>query len=398
MTSSVHSLKSALEEKDDKDPLIAIQARVVTTTINHNNPITSSSSSASSSLSILVPSSYIQYCLCPTLIQGKIACYHAQDISFYKRELHKSHDDTSPLLTIWIICREIKPLYSQKRFFECAWQRKIQVRLMEMNKFECVMVASSHNQENDTCLLYEGKKCEEWPQVVIPRMGSKITHFGLALIRFFESVNENKPFILNESRGIEIAKDKFVTMQKLTAHNISIPKTMLLSLPLNIERVNQQFEYPLILKKVSGSQGKGVMLIQDRVHLADLVEMVDPNAPMLLQEFIKTSMGVDIRVLVLGERVIGAIKRLAKEGFKANYHQGGSVEPFEVTPVIEKLAVGAVKACGLVFAGVDILIGDSEESYRVCEVNYSPGFEGFELATGIDVANEVISYCTKFVQ
>ncbi|KAG2379554.1 hypothetical protein C9374_006671 [Naegleria lovaniensis] len=387
MISSIHSEPQS-SNPEDKD-LITLQATVVTHHQNKNTPLL-----PATSLPILVPSSYIPYKLSPTLIQGKITCHHAQDVSFYKREFHHT-----PLFTVWIICREIKPLYSQKRFFEHAWQRNIQVRLMEMNKFECLVATNScsnSDREVDTAssLLYDGEICKEWPQVIIPRMGSKITYFGLALIRFFEGLKENKPFILNESKGIEIAKDKFITMQKLASQHISIPKTMLLIHPLNIEQVHQHFEYPLVLKKVSGSQGKGVMLIHDRSQLVDLAEMVDPNSQMLLQEFIKSSKGVDIRVLVLGEKVLGAIKRIAKEGFKANFHQGGNVEPFALTPCIENLAVSAVKACGLLFAGVDILMGESSnDSYRVCEVNSSPGFEGFELATGIDVAREVMSFC-----
>ncbi|KAF0973123.1 hypothetical protein FDP41_008627 [Naegleria fowleri] len=330
--------------------------------------------------SILVPRTFSVHNLQPTLIgDNEILFHNAQDPAFYQMKLE------NPQFTVWILCKEVKYLYSQKRIFECAWKANIQVKLMEIGRFEFVVHKGSSN------LLYDGTSID-LPQVVIPRLGAKINYYGLAVLRYLEGIpSPLRPLILNTSSSIEVARDKFFTMQRLVAKNIPVPKTCIAKFPLDIQKIENSFAFPLIFKKASGSQGNGVMLVQDNAQLADIAELVDPNTQLLIQEFIKDSSGKDIRVIVIGGRAIGAMKRIANKGFKSNFHQGGRVEPVQLTLELELLAVESAKACCLDIAGVDILFDG--DSHKICEVNSSPGFEGFELATGIDVAKEILMYC-----
>jgi RimK family alpha-L-glutamate ligase len=223
-------------------------------------------------------------------------------------------------------------------------------------------------------------------------MGAGTTYFALAIIRHLERLGA---LVLNGSQSIEASKDKLATLQILSANSIPIPKTMLAKFPLNIDYVEKEFTYPLVLKTVSGSEGKGVVLCERKSHLEDIASFMeesrDPRVNVILQEFVASSKGKDIRVIVVGGRPIGAMLRTATTGkFKANVAAGGSVEPFQTTPEVEWLAVESARLLGLEIAGVDILFDG--DSYKVCEVNSSPGFEGFEKATGVNVPQEVYNY------
>ncbi|MFC2159977.1 RimK family alpha-L-glutamate ligase, partial [Actinomycetota bacterium] len=189
---------------------------------------------------------------------------------------------------------------------------------------------------------------------------------------------------------------KLATLQLLATNNIPIPKTMLAKFPINISAVEKEFEYPLIIKTITGSQGKGVFLLEDNNKLNDLATLMeiskDSKTNLILQEFISFSKGRDIRVIVIGGRTIGAMLRTAKgKNFKANYSAGGLVEPYELNPAIEWLSIESSRLIGLDIAGVDILF-DKDNNYRICEINSYPGFEGFEKATGINVPEEIFNY------
>jgi len=223
-------------------------------------------------------------------------------------------------------------------------------------------------------------------------MGAGTTYFASAVIRHLERLGV---FVLNSSQSIETAKDKLATLQILSANNIPIPKTMLAKFPLNVEAVEREFTYPIILKTVSGSHGKGVFLCENRSQLEDLADLMelskDPKVNVILQEFASSSKGKDIRVIVVGGRPVGAMLRTAREGkFKANFSTGGAVASFDLNPAVEWLAVESVKVVGLDIAGVDILFDG--DSYEVCEVNSSPGFEGFEKVTGLNIPQEIYQY------
>jgi RimK family alpha-L-glutamate ligase len=230
------------------------------------------------------------------------------------------------------------------------------------------------------------------PDCLIPRIGT-VTYYALAIVRHFERLGV---FILNSSQSMETSKDKLATLQLLASNNIPIPKTMLAKFPINISAIEKEFSYPLILKTITGSQGKGVFLLENRNKLNDIAALMeiskDPKINLILQEFISASKGKDIRVIVIGGRVIGAMLRTSKgENFKANYSAGGKVKALDLNPAIEWLAIESSRLIGLDIAGVDILF-DRENNYRICEINSYPGFEGFEKATGLDVPEEIFNY------
>ncbi|KAG2381366.1 hypothetical protein C9374_006355 [Naegleria lovaniensis] len=338
-------------------------------------------------IQITIPKDYEKFVLKPRVIgeEQKIRIYNAQNTTFYQRKLK------NPVLKMWILIvgRKMKNdlpyyTYSAKRFFETAWRRNIQVELMEIQKFD-MMVA--HDGSNS--IMYDGEVIprEEFPDAVLPRLGAHIDYWGLAVVRQLEKLDI---LVLNGFESLEMTRDKLQTLQQLAKDQIAIPKTMIARFPIDTSIISRHFSFPIILKKSSGSQGKGVLLVQSEDQIKGLGDMLDTTKPMIIQEFIAASKGRDIRAIVLGGKVIGAMMRVAKSGFKSNFHQGGYVKPVKLSNLLEWLAISAAQSVELDFAGVDILI--DRDTYKICEINSSPGFEGFELATGVNVPDQLFNY------
>jgi gamma-F420-2:alpha-L-glutamate ligase len=293
-------------------------------------------------------------------------------------------------MKIWILAREGNfNSYENMRFKEVAEKSGIDLSFVAPTNFDLIVTKGGSKS-----ILYQGNTMD-LPDCLIPRRGSSSTYFTLAVIRHMERLGIP---VVNSGQSIEAAKDKLATMQILAAHNIPIPKTMLAKFPLDLANVEREFSLPIILKTVSGSKGKGVFLCENRTQLEDLSDLMeiskDSKVNVILQEFISSSRGRDIRVIVIGGRPIGAMLRTASEGrVKANVHAGGSVSMFPMNREIEKLSVECADLLGLEIAGVDILFDG--DSYMVAEVNSSPGFEGFEKATGINVAEKVYGYIAE---
>jgi len=287
----------------------------------------------------------------------------------------------------WILAKkENFNSYENRRFHKEAEQMGIELQIVGPEEFDIVVT-----KEGRKSILHNSSPVD-LPDCLIPRMGAGTTYFALAMIRHLERLGL---FVLNSSQSIENAKNKLTTLQILATNNIPIPKTMLAKFPLNVDIVEREFTYPLIVKTVSGSYGKGVFLCENRAQMKDLADFIevskDPKVNVIIQEFVLFSNGKDIRVFVVGRRHIGAMVRIAREGkLKANFSAGGTVEPFDLNPAVEWLAVESAKLVGLDIAGIDILFDG--DSYRVCEVNSSPGFEGFEKATGLNVPQEIYHY------
>lgn len=290
-------------------------------------------------------------------------------------------------MKLWILAKkENFDSYENRRFKEVARQMGTELTMVAPEEFDVIVT-----KEGRKSILHNGSTVE-LPDCLIPRMGAETTYFALAVIRHLERLGI---LILNFSQSIETAKDKLATMQLLASNNIPIPKTILAKFPLNIAVVEKEFAYPLILKTISGSQGKGVFLCENRAQLEDLADLMeiskDPKVNVILQEFVSSSKGNDIRVFVVGGRPVGAMLRTAREGkFKANFSAGGTVAPFHLNPEVEWLAVESARLMGLEIAGVDILFNG--DNYKVCEVNSSPGFEGFEKATGLSIPQQIYNY------
>ena len=290
-------------------------------------------------------------------------------------------------MKIWILIKKGNlNAYGNKRLKEAAEQMGIKLKIIYPEDLDIIVTRGGRKS-----ILHKGSPVE-LPDCLIPRMGANTTYFGLAIIRHLERLGV---FVVNSSQSIENAKDKLATLQILASNNVPIPKTMLAKFPLDIDGIEREFGYPVILKTVSGCQGKGVFLCEKKSQLEDLADLMEVSKDwkinVIIQEFVSTSKGKDIRVFVVGGRVIGAMLRMAGEGkFKANFSAGGTVAPFKLNPALEWLAAESAKLVGLDIAGVDILFDG--DNYKVCEVNSSPGFEGFENATGVNVPKEIYNY------
>jgi ribosomal protein S6--L-glutamate ligase len=219
--------------------------------------------------------------------------------------------------------------------------------------------------------------------------GAKL-QFRRTIIKQFELMGIH---VINREEAIMNAKNKLRNLQVLTEHNIPIPKTCVVSHAGNLDNTLRDFgRFPIILKTPSGSQGKGVAIIESKRGLKSVIEMFDNGEPIVLQQYVKESSGKDIRVFVVGNQVVGAMKRETTQRgeFRSNFHLGGKVSMTELSDHEKTLAMAATKACGLDVAGVDIL--RTNDGPKVIEVNANPGLEGITQATGIDIAGALIRF------
>ena len=238
-------------------------------------------------------------------------------------------------------------------------------------------------------LQFRGKRLSHY-DAVLPRIGNSITYFGTAVVRQFEQMDVYTP---STSNGIANSRDKLRATQILSRHGIGMPATTFVRdradvIPA-IERVGGA---PVVIKLLEGTQGIGVILAPDlKVAEAIIETLQSTKQNVLIQRFVKESKGRDIRALVVGERVVAAMRRVAEgDEFRSNVHRGGSVEAVSLDPEFERVAVRAAQIMGLRVAGVDMLEGAAGP--LVMEVNSSPGLEGIERATELDVAGSIIDY------
>lgn len=243
-------------------------------------------------------------------------------------------------------------------------------------------------------LQYRGKPLSDY-DAVIPRIGASITFYGLAVVRQFEQMDVYTP---NTANGIANSRDKLRSIQILSRHNIGIPATTFVRnrkdvLPA-IERVGGA---PVVIKLLEGTQGIGVILAPDNKVAEAVIETLQSTKQnVLIQRFVAESKGRDIRALVVGDRVVAAMRRTAQPGeFRSNVHRGGSTQIVELDDEYQRVAVQAAQIMGLKVAGVDML--ESTDGPLVMEVNSSPGLEGIETATGLDVAGAIVDYIASQV-
>jgi ribosomal protein S6--L-glutamate ligase len=243
-------------------------------------------------------------------------------------------------------------------------------------------------------MQYRGKPLDDF-DAVIPRIGASITYFGTAVVRQMEQMDIYTP---NTATGIVNARDKLRALQILSRHDIGIPATTFVRdradvLPA-IERVGGA---PVIIKLLEGTQGIGVILAPDITVASAVIETLQSTRQnVLVQQFIAESRGRDIRAFVVGDRVIAAMRRVATGGeFRSNVHRGGRVEAVKLDSTYERTAVQAAQIMGLRIAGVDLL--ESNDGPLVMEVNSSPGLEGIEAATELDVAGAIVDFIANQV-
>lgn len=277
-------------------------------------------------------------------------------------------------------------LYSHQRLKEAAESRGHEMHIV--NTLRCYMNIASRRPE----IYYNGEKLEGF-DAVIPRIGASVTFYGLAVLRQFEMMGV---FPVNESVAIGRSRDKLRSMQLLARDGIGLPVTTFAHDPkVADEVVRLAGGTPVVIKLLEGTQGLGVVLADtDRSAKSVIEAFRATNTNILVQEFIKEAGGTDIRAIVVGGKVIAAMKRSGAEGeFRSNLHRGGSAEIIKLSPEERSTAVRAAKSMGLAVCGVDML--RANHGPVVMEVNSSPGLEGVEKATGLDIAGKVIEFIEK---
>src|SRR5688572_8380627 len=230
--------------------------------------------------------------------------------------------------------------------------------------------------------------------VVVPRVGTTVTEVGCAVVNQFEVMGVP---VVNTSRAIQRARDKLHSLQLLTRAGVDLPRTAVIRSTEDLdEAIDQVGGIPCVLKLLKGTQGIGVMLAESREGLESILQAFwSLDHIVLLQEFIAESKGKDVRAFVVGDKVVGAMRREAKIGdFRSNIHRGGTGRAIKLSKEVEAHVLEATRALGLQVAGVDYL--ESKDGPKVIEVNASPGFQGLEEATGKDVAAEVVRYAAEF--
>ncbi|MBT2516927.1 RimK family alpha-L-glutamate ligase [Streptomyces sp. ISL-90] len=278
--------------------------------------------------------------------------------------------------------------YSTQRLRAAALQRGHQVKVLDTLRFAIDL----SGPEPD--LQYRGRPLSDY-DAVLPRIGNSVTYFGTAVVRQFEQMDVYTP---NTANGITNSRDKLRANQILSRHNIGMPATAFVRNRADvrpaIERVGGA---PVVIKLLEGTQGIGVILAPEvKVAEAIIETLHSTKQNVLIQRFIKESRGRDIRALVVGDRVVAAMRRSASgDEFRSNVHRGGTVESVELTPEFEQAAVRSAQIMGLRVAGVDMLEGD--DGPLVMEVNSSPGLEGIETATKLDVAGAIVDHIANQV-
>jgi ribosomal protein S6--L-glutamate ligase len=272
-------------------------------------------------------------------------------------------------------------LYSTRRLKEAGLERGHEVHVVDYAR--CYMNITSHRPS----VIFQGEALPKYG-AIIPRIGASYTFYGTAVVRQFEMMGV---YSVNESQAISRSRDKLRSLQLLARDGIGLPVTGFAHSTKDIDGLIKTVNgAPLVIKLLEGTQGIGVVLAETKKAAESVIEAFRGlKANILVQEFIKEAGGADIRCLVVGNRVVASMIRKAAPGeFRSNLHRGGTAEVIKITPEERSTAVRAARSMGLNVAGVDIL--RSNHGPVVMEVNSSPGLEGIEAATGIDVASKII--------
>ena len=273
--------------------------------------------------------------------------------------------------------------YSTQRLRTAALDRGHQVRVLDTLRFA---IDLSTEQPD---LFFRGKQLSSY-DAILPRIGASITYFGTAVVRQFEQMDVYTP---NTANGIMNSRDKLRATQILSRHNIGMPATAFVRNRADVvPAIEMVGGAPVVIKLLEGTQGIGVILAPSRKVAEAIIETLHgTNQQVLIQAFVKESKGRDIRAIVVGDRVVAAMRRVAQgDEFRSNVHRGGRVEPVELDATYEETAVRAAQIMGLRVAGVDMLEGN--DGPLVMEVNSSPGLQGIESATKLDVAGAIIDH------
>lgn len=278
-------------------------------------------------------------------------------------------------------------VHSTKRIVEEAQKRGHYIELIDHTKCS-VKLGSGRPQ------IYLGEEniTNEF-DAIIPRIGTKVTRHGAAIVKQFEM---SGVFSIARSLAITRARNKVRTLQIMARKNIPIPETLFSINPDNIEaQIKILGGVPVIIKLQEGTQGLGVILAESEKSAKSIIDtFYKMDTSILIQKFIEEANGEDIRIFVVGNKVVAGMKRTSEPGeFRANVHRGGNTQMIEPTPKEKQIALNAVKYLGIGVAGVDLL--RSKKGPLLIEVNASPGLQGIEEATGVNIAKEIILFVEK---
>src|SRR5438132_13931515 len=287
-----------------------------------------------------------------------------------------------------VILSRNEQLYSTRALVEAARRRGHTVQVLDTLQFD--IRVSTRTPE----LFYQGAAVGP-VDAVLPRVGASITFYGLAVVRQFEMMGV---YCLNESQAIARSRDKLRCLQLLSRHDIGVPPTVYTRqadhVPACMERVDGP---PVVVKLLEGTQGIGVILAESAMAASSVVEAfhgLDQN--ILIQKFVREASGADIRALVVGRRVVAAMRRQALAGeFRSNIHRGGTAKKIRLSAECRKTALAAARLLGLRVAGVDLI--ESADGPMVAEVNSSPGLESIQKTTGVNVALAIIEHLEREV-
>ncbi|MEQ8927641.1 MAG: 30S ribosomal protein S6--L-glutamate ligase [Fulvivirga sp.] len=274
-------------------------------------------------------------------------------------------------------------LYSTRRLVEACEQRGHEAVVLDHLRCTIVM------EKNKPSIIYHGHSLDDI-DAIIPRIGASVTFYGSAVVRQFEMM---KVFTAVESQALIRSRDKLRSLQILSRAGLGLPKTVFTNYSRDTDSIlNAVGGAPVIIKLLEGTQGLGVVLADNQKSAASVIEAFHGlKARVIVQEFVKEAGGADIRAFVVDGKVVGAMKRQAKEGeFRSNLHRGGSSAIIKLSRSEKAAAINAAKKMGLGVAGVDML--QSKRGPLILEVNSSPGLEGIEKATNIDIAGKIVEF------
>ena len=296
-------------------------------------------------------------------------------------------------MRVWIIFhRTLDPAKEEVpeilRFQDTARRLGVDLAVLKPQDFELV-VATSRAWE-----VHHRTTTLRKPDYVIARTGAETRYFTLAVLRQLQRKGVE---LVNDPEAIEATADKLRSLQILAAAGIPIPRTILAKFPVDVDLVERELGFPVVVKTLKGTRGSGVLLCNDRAQFGDLASLLSgakPGEDFIFQRYVRASHGRDVRLLVVGGKVVAAMERRSSDGgFKSNISLGGTAAAFDPPREMKRLAERAAKVLNLDIAGIDILF--DEEGYRVCEANSAPGFQGLERALGIDVPEIIFRWLQR---
>ncbi len=298
------------------------------------------------------------------------------------------HEPATPRPLNLLVLSRRRRLYSTRRLVEAAAARGHHVRVVDHTR--CYVEV----RNSGPTVFFDGEPLTGI-DAIIPRIGASVTEYGSAIVRQFETQGV---FTTTPSLALARARDKLRSLQLLARDRVAIPHTLFARRASDLDDLLERLGGPpVVIKLLEGTQGVGVVLAETKKAAKSVLQAFEGlKADVIVQEFIKEAKGADLRVIVVGGRVVAAMRRVGAPGeFRANVHQGGTAEKVTLTQRERRLAVKAAKSLGLEVAGVDML--RSERGPLVIEVNASPGLEGIEAASSVDVAGSIVQYVEENV-